>query len=481
MGAILPLLSAYISAHPGVVAGVVGVSLGLFLWLVWALRGHPVGFWFIFWGELAERSSYYGMRTVLALYMTTVLGFEQGYGAKVMSFFMAACYLTPLFGGILADRVLGRYKTILYFSGPYILGHIILGGWENTTGLYVALALLAIGAGSIKPNISTLMGDMYEKQGKPELINKAFSYYYAAINVGSFISTFSLPKIRDAIIETDTAKGIAHDAAVSHGYSIALMIPAVLMAIAFFAFALGKPHYPVEVIAKNVVKTPEQKAAERDTLLRISGILGVIAVFWFVYDQSASTWVYFAQNNMDMTVWGDWKTTPDQIQALNPFLIIFFTPLFNVMWDFLKARRGGVDVPDTRKMMAGFIIVLVCMAIMSFAGFLAGGQKISVWWLAIATFVITISELCVSVVGLEFAFKQALPGTKSAVTGAFWLTVFIGDFIAGYFDDYFWDKDHPGVFFAIQTAIMFVGMVAFFFIARKFENAPAPAARAAAA
>ena len=368
MGAILPMLSAYVTDHPWVVAAWLGGFLGLFLWLVWALKGHPIGFWFIFWGELAERASFYGMRTVLALYMTTVLGFEQKWGGTIMFAFSAACYLTPLFGGLLADRVLGRYRTILYFSGPYILGHIILGSFESKEGLFVALVLLALGAGSIKPNISTLMGDMYEKQGKTELLNKAFSYYYAAINVGSFLSTTSLPLIRNAIIDADLAKGVAKEAAVSHGYSVALMIPAVLMAVAFFAFAIGKKHYPVETPTAAVEKTPEQKRAERGVLVRISGILAVIALFWFVYDGSASIWIYFADNNMDMTVWPGFVTTPDSIQGLNPFLIVFFTPLFNIMWDFLKSRNGGKDVRDTRKMMAGFFIVVVCMLIMAAAG-----------------------------------------------------------------------------------------------------------------
>src|ERR1700694_1857144 len=88
------------------------------------LKEHPTGFWFIFWGELAERASFYGMRAILALYLTTVLGYSEGDGGAIGHGFIAACYLTPFLGGFLADRVLGRYKTILYFSGPYILGHI---------------------------------------------------------------------------------------------------------------------------------------------------------------------------------------------------------------------------------------------------------------------------------------------------------------------------------------------------------------------
>lgn len=428
------------------------------------LKKHPTGFWYIFWGELAERASFYGMRTVLALYMTTVLKFEQEDGAAIMHAFIAASYITPLLGGYLADRVLGRYKTILYFSGPYILGHIILGGLESRVGLFIALGLLALGSGSIKPNTSTLMGQMYEEQKKTSLLTEAFSYFYAAINIGSAIATLSLPWVRDTVAKTST---------IERGYAVALMIPAALMAVAFVFFAIGKKHYPQEHVKDLPPKTVQQKAAERATLSRIAGLFALIAIFWFVYDQSASTWVYFAADHMDLHLFGDFTVTPDQIQGLNPVLIVVLTPVFNAVWELLKRRRGGEDVPDTRKMLFGFFIVIGCMAIMAMAGYMAGAGKVSVWWMCLATLVITLSELCISVVGLEFAFKVAAPGTKSVVTAAFLFTVFGGDFIAGIFDKALWNKISPGNFFAIQTAIMIVAAGIFYVIARRFER-PVP-------
>jgi POT family proton-dependent oligopeptide transporter len=455
------------------------------------LRQHPTGFWFVFWGELAERASYYGMRTVLALYLTHILAFREDSAAAIMPAFMAACYVAPLLGGFLADRVLGRYKTILYFSGPYILGHIILGAWENRTALFIALVLLALGSGSIKPNTSTLMGAIYEQQKKEALLTEAFSYFYAAINIGSAISTLALPYLRDHL----TPHYGLHRA-----YAITLMVPAVLMAVAFLAFAAGKKHYrkeepggpfvdapidagegyrgPPQTRRVRVKKTDEQRRAERATLGRIAGIFLLIAVFWFVYDQSASTWIYFAEHHMNLRLIGGLSTTPDQIQGLNPVLIVVLTPVFNALWESMKRRRGGIDVPDTRKMLLGFVIVIACMATMAVAGYTAGAGKISVWWLVIATFVITMSELCISVVGLEFAFRQAAPGTKSVVTAAFLFTVFIGDSFGTVFNKALWSKISPGSFFLIQAGIMVLTAIAFISIARKFEresSATAPA------
>lgn len=423
------------------------------------LRMHPRGFWFVFWGELAERSSFYGMRTLLAVYLTDVLGYGDASGASIMTFFMASCYVAPLLGGWLADRVLGRYKTILYFSAPYIAGHILLGGVEKRWAMYVSLALLALGSGSIKPNTSTLMGAMYEEQKKSFLLTEAFSYFYAAINIGSALSTLALPVVKN-----------------HWGFGPALMIPAALMAAAFLAFAAGKRHYPQENVRNLPPKTTEQRAAERLTLARIAGIFAMIAVFWFVYDQSASTWIYFAKKHCDLTVVPGFSVSPEQVQGLNPVLIVVLTPIFNWIWETWKRKRRGVEVPDTKKMLIGFFIVIGCMAMMAIAGFLGvGDRKVSIWWLNVATFVITLAELCISVVGLEFAFKVAAPGTKSVVTAAFLFTVFVGDFFGGIFDGFYDNALSPGSFFAIQALIMIVTAFLFWTIARRFERQTAVA------
>ena len=124
---------------------------------------HPTGFWFFFWGEFAERCSYYGMRAILTLYLTTKLGMSDARANEWYAWFKMACYFLPLLGGFIADRWLGRYWTIVGFSVPYVLGHFILG-IENNVALFIALALLAGGSGVIKPNISTLMGQTYDQQ-----------------------------------------------------------------------------------------------------------------------------------------------------------------------------------------------------------------------------------------------------------------------------------------------------------------------------
>ena len=201
----------------------------------WAtVKEHPIGFWFIFWGELAERSSFYGMKAILALYMVDILGFTKAKSGVYVSAFIMACYILPLAGGWIADRYLGKFRTIIYFAFPYVLGHIVIGEWQAPLGVIIALALLAGGSGTIKPNISTLMGLMYEKQGKKHLLTQAFSWFYGAINIGAAASIFVVPLVRTKLGELYSP---------AFGYKVAFMVPAILMVISLFMFWLGKRHY----------------------------------------------------------------------------------------------------------------------------------------------------------------------------------------------------------------------------------------------
>jgi POT family proton-dependent oligopeptide transporter len=423
------------------------------------LGQHPTGFWFVFFGELAERASYYGMRTLLALYMIDVLHYSEAAGTTVMKAFMALCYLTPFFGGWVAERYLGRYKTIVYYSLPYILGHLILGGIQNTPGLFVALTLLALGSGAIKPNTSVLMGQIYDAEKKETLLNEAFSLDYAAVNVGAALSAFALP----LVVQAQGGK-----------YGLALMIPAVLMAAAFGVFAFGRRWYPSENVRALPSKTPQQREAERRTLRRIAGVFAAIAIFWLIYDQNADTWIYFAQSHTDLHLFGGVSLTSNQMQALNPVFIVLLTPVFNFIWNQMKKHRTGREVPDTTKMLVGYTIVVVTSLIMAYAAWLARNGVVTVWWVILATFIVTLAELCISPVGMEFAYRQAAPGTKSVVTAAFWMMVFVGDSLGLLLAPFYEKQLTPAPYFGLLAVIMTLTAFAFIPISRRFQDDSAP-------
>jgi solute carrier family 15 (oligopeptide transporter), member 1 len=316
-----------------------------------ANNSHPTGFWFFFWGEFAERCSYYGMRAILALYMTDRLGVDKADAGTFMSLFIAACYFFPLIGGWLADNYLGKYWTIVGFSIPYVVAQFMVG-IENKYLVFISLMLLAMGSGVIKPNISTLMGMTYDQQrpGQDQLRTSAFSWFYMAINIGAALSQFAMPWLRDEM-----------------GYQVAFIFPAALMAIALIIFAMGKRHYAVETIQRRTMTTEEAIADRRlkkETLLRIGAVFLLVMFFWAIFDQAASTWIFFADTYMDCTIFGI-PTSADAIQGFNPVFIVLLIPVSVALFKV-------VEIKATTKMLIGFVLTVASMLIMSLAGFLAG-------------------------------------------------------------------------------------------------------------
>ena len=390
------------------------------------------------------------MRAILALYMVHRLGFAEEDASAAMHAFIAACYLLPLAGGWVADNLLGKYWTIVGFSIPYILGHVILGV-ETVPFLVTALSLLAMGAGVIKPNISTLMGLTYDQQrpGQEKLRSDSFAMFYGAINVGAAISSFAMPWIRSR-----------------YGYQLAFLFPAGLMVISFFIFAMGKRHYAVETISREA-KTPEQRAAQWSVVAKISGIFTVVTFFWSVFDQSASTWTFFAEKHLDLRLFG-WTLEPDMIQAVNPVLIVVMLPGVTLFWHYLE--RHGMKLRPTDKMLIGFVLATITMGMMATAGFLTSEQaKASVLWEIAAYVVITIAEICISVVGLELAFTAAPLHLKSFITACWLLTVFAGDLLAMPITQLY-GKLPPGQYFSLLTLMMLVVSVVFVLVASRFNR-----------
>jgi len=322
-----------------------------------SLRDHPIGFWFFFWGEFAERCCYYGMRAILLLYMIQIIKFDDGKATMIQSYFMAACYLLPLIGGYVADNYLGKYRTIVYFCIPYIFGQAMLGiaALHNETCLFLSLGLLAMGTGVIKPNISTLMGLTYDQHrpGRTRLRSDAFAMFYGAINIGAAISSFGVPAIRNYL------------GGDSRAYAIAFLFPALLMIMAFIVFALGKPFYAVETV-RRVRLTPEERRQRWVVLSRLLGLFMVVAIFWSLYDQSVSTWVLLTRDYLDLGEFGV-KFSPDQIQAVNPVLVVLLLPPVTLLWHWLP--RVGVNLKPTSKMLIGFVLTGITMVIITWAAF----------------------------------------------------------------------------------------------------------------
>jgi len=448
---------------------------------------HPIALWFFFWGEFAERCSFYGMKAILLLYMIDRLGFDKGVASGWMNSFKAACYFLPLAGGFLADRLFGKYRTIVAFSLPYILGHVILG-IQNVPCLLIALGLLAMGAGAVKPNLSTLMGMTYDQQrpDQTQLRSDAFAMFYVAINTGSFVSSFAVPLIRNF-----------------YGYRIAFLFPAALMIVAFALFVAGKPFYAKETMRRSR-PTPQERREQWHVLRKIFGLFVVVVFFWSVIEQYDSSWILFARDHVDLNIFDfapkTWQFglltllgrrfhinllgTPlvaDQFQVLNPIFVMVLVPVVAIVWRLLA--RAGVNLRPTDKMLIGFVFTLATPLILAIAGARADTVgRISAWWLVSAYFVITAAEACISVVGLELAFTAAPESMKSFVTACWLLTMSCGDFLNALITPYYDEsvslgsltvRLSPSVYFGLFGLMMIPVLIAFLLVARRFNRLPA--------
>jgi POT family proton-dependent oligopeptide transporter len=444
-------------------------------------KAHPTGFWFIFWGEFAERCSFYGMRAILAKYMSDALGYGEANAGTYMSFFIAACYFLPLLGGYIADNFIGKYWAIVGFSAPYILGQLLVG-YPNEYVFVFALCLLAMGTGVTKPNISTLMGLTYDQKrpGNEQLRNAAFSYFYVAINIGALVGQLGVPYAKD-----------------EYGYRVAFVVPAVFMTAALIAFALGRKHYAVETPGR--VDGPTATAAEKAAFcLRVSGLFLPVMMFWAAFDQTASTWVFLGSTYMhELGVLG-FKVTAEQLQFINAFFIVTLTPVLRAT--FARLAAGGVAISPTQKMFVGFLLTAAASGILAFAGSQAGtaveqpvlrdgkevvqrvvaeGERVSMWWMVLAYFVLTVGELLISVTGLELAFVIAPQSMKGFVTALWLLMVWAGNLFVNAPVTRLYPKMDPATYFGliaggtVLAGLIFLGYALF---VMKPAEPPAPAA-----
>ncbi|MFO0828450.1 MAG: POT family MFS transporter [Phycisphaerales bacterium] len=321
----------------------------------------PPGIPFIVGNEAAERFSFYGMKTILFVFMTQYLLTADGkpnfltatQGREWVGWFVASAYFFPVIGALVADAFLGKYRTILYLSIVYCLGHLSLAlidmphaalqaTFEPRVWLGIGLALIAIGSGGIKPCVSANVGDQFGKSNR-HLLSKVFGWFYFSINFGSFFSTLLTPFLLKQC-----------------GPGWAFGVPGILMFIATVIFWAGRRrfvHIPPAGFSKYIGAFVEGGGFK--VVLKILPIFVFVAVFWSLYDQSGSAWVEQA-NRMDRRFLGiQWLES--QVQAVNPLLILAYIPLFTYV--VYPAIHKVFPLTPLRKISIGFFLTVVAFAI----------------------------------------------------------------------------------------------------------------------
>lgn len=398
---------------------------------------YPPQIKYILGNEICERYSFYGMRSILTIFMVQYLLFTKSNAEATYHMFVASAYFTPLLGGYIADRYWGKYKTILYLSLFYCIGHAVLAFYESETGLYVGLFLIALGAGGIKPCVSANVGDQFTKKNQ-HLIEKIFHWFYLSINFGSFFSTLITPWVLD-----------------KYGASWAFGIPGVLMFIATIIFWMGRkkyimvpptgknPHGTLAVLKsafKNMGKGngffggalndhPADAVDAVKSAILVGKIFIPLIFFWSLFDQHGSTWVLQA-TQMDLNVLGiDFKAS--QSSSLNPILVLILIPVFT-QFVYPAVERTGYKLTQLRKMSIGMFfsgLSFVFMAMIQYR--LDAGQQLSVAWQILPYLFLTIGELLISITALEFAYTQAPRSMKSTIMGIWFLIISLGNTFTG--------------------------------------------------
>ena len=381
----------------------------------------PTGIPNIIGNEAAERFSFYGMKAILAVFMADYLHLMGNAPEPAMSeaaaneryhYFNMAVYLTPFLGAILADAFFGKYKIIIWLSLVYCLGHFTLAfmGVAGPAGwwLFGGLALISIGSGGIKPCVSAHVGDQFGPNNR-HLLPTIFAAFYFSINLGALASQMLIPSLLEW-----------------HGPHLAFGIPGILMAIATVVFWMGRNRF---------VHIPPgghsflQQTFSRDglgALGQLTVLFLFVAVFWALFDQTGSSWIFQAQD-MDRRLFGvEWL--PSQIQSINSFFILLFIPVFTYgvypaverVWRFTPLRKIG----------SGLALMVVAFALSSLIQvWIEGGQRPNIAWQILAYALLTASEVLVSITALEFAYTQAPRKMKSVVMSLYLFSVAVGNFL----------------------------------------------------
>ena len=457
---------------------------------------------FIVGNEACERFSYYGMRSILAGYITGAvlkggLGQDADTSTEIIHLFVFANYFMPLFGAWLSDKIIGRYHTILWVSLFYCAGHGVLA-CSDLAGtvhgklllLYTGMALIAFGSGGIKPCVSAFMGDQFKPE-QSHLLQKAYGAFYWAINLGSFFSFLVIPWIKDR-----------------HGYGLAFGVPGIFMAIATLIFWLGTKHYVrvppgretksagffkvffhafqirLKIVAADVRRlffsNPNQQGSEprhlgsygqsfwdaargrfsekeidaAKSVLPILLVFALIPPFWSLFDQSNSTWVLQGEKMVPTKVLG-LDIGAEQMQSMNPLIVMILVPLFTLG---IYPRVGRFASPLRRMSYGMFLGAMSFLVVALLQARLEAGAQLSVLWQTVPYLILTAAEVLLSTTGLEFAFREAAPEMKSIVMSFWLLTIAFGDLLVVVVTKLFSNASDPAASVSTNRFLLYAGM-----------------------
>ena len=440
------------------------------------ILGHPAGLFVLFFTEMWERFSYYGMRALLVLYMLNfllpaaesgkihVLGFGalrsgiegvfgpmgiQPLSSQIYGLYTAFVYFTCFFGGMLADRVLGQRKSVFLGGSLIAVGQFLLA----SPALFLAgLLVLIIGNGAFKPNISTQVGSLYP-QGDPRR-DRAFTIFYMGINLGAFFS----PLVCGTLGQL-------------YGWQYGFSAAGVGMIGGLLVYLWGQSYLAQDHLSRAKQTHEEKKPFTFQEWKGIAGLIVLCAlnvVFWGVYEQQGNTIQIFADKNTDWHVFG-FEMPSTWFQAFNPMFIFLLAPLLSMFWTG-QSRRGKEPGSVIKMGMGCVLLGLGFLPLMYISAGLQPDQKISFLWLGGSTLVYTLGELYLSPIGLSLVTKVAPARIVSMMMGVWFLANFLGNYLTGYLGT-FYEKMPRQAFFSLLAALAVGAGLAIFALSKPLKSA----------
>jgi POT family proton-dependent oligopeptide transporter len=429
--------------------------------------GHPRGLAYLFTTEMWERFSYYGMRALLVLYMIKYLftpqssaevlglasfkhGLEFVFGplapqplaSQIYGFYTGLVYLTPIFGGLVADRVLGQRRTVIIGATLMAIGHFMMA-FEHL--FLVALGFLILGNGAFKPNISTQVGSLYPPGDRRR--DRAFSIFYVGINLGAFLAPLVCGTLGEEL-----------------GWHYGFTAAGLGMTIGLIIYLAATPHLPRDAFEKRAVPGAALDAKAWQSIAALLLLFVPVSLFWATYEQQGNTITLWADQFTDRHFPGG-EIPVTWFQAFNPFMIFAFTPFIVALWRW----QGKSEPATSTKLAMGCLINALAYLVMVAAAWRAGDGKASWLWLFFYFVVITVGELYLSPTSLSLVTKIAPKTLLSMMMGVWLATSFVGGFLAGYLGT-FWSTMDKVNFFLMLALISSAAGVAIMLLRRPLRS-----------
>lgn len=456
-------------------------------------KSHPKGLWVLFGTEMWERFNFYGMRTLLTLFIVNALMISKEESSIIYGGFLGLCYLTPMLGGFISDRFLGNRNCILLGGTLMGIGQLLLFFSASIfstnlelakTILYVALGVIIFGNGFFKPNISSMVGSLYPKAEKNKL-DTAFTIFYMGINIGAFLGQFICPVVGDVVVN-----GQRDVFAFKWGFLAA----AIAMLIGTLTFLFLKNKYVVTPDGKAIGGLPSKNSSddfeegesqsaqftnkslglavlsflvlgfifknvfdqniiysiiyssgitlaglilsdksltkiERDRILVIYIVSFFVIFFWAAFEQAGSSLTFIADYQTDRNFFG-WEMPPSMVQIFNGIFVVIFAVPFSMLWDKLRAK-GKEPISPAKQAMGLLLIAISYFIIAHNVKDLGNSGLLAVHWLILLYLIQTFGELCLSPIGLSLVGKLAPRRFASLLFGVFFLSNASGYALAG--------------------------------------------------